>query len=136
VDNPQQATFTPPAADPYRERGVQVRIQDRPKLGHRPRGIAQEVLMIKEITKSTVQKRAAVTAGPSTPQAKPGASKGLIPVSLEQRQTMICEAAYYIAEHRGFEPGHDVDDWLAAEREIDAVLTSSSAQGTGLRLQR
>ena len=26
--------------------------------------------------------------------------------------------AYYRAEKRGFEPGHDVEDWLAAEHEI------------------
>lgn len=27
-------------------------------------------------------------------------------------------AAYYIAEARGFEPGHELDDWLAAEHQI------------------
>ena len=29
----------------------------------------------------------------------------------------IAIAAYYKAEARGFEPGHDVEDWLAAEAE-------------------
>ena len=28
-------------------------------------------------------------------------------------------AAYYRAERRGFAPGHEVEDWLAAEAEID-----------------
>lgn len=30
----------------------------------------------------------------------------------------IAEAAYYKAEQRGFEPGHDLGDWLEAEQEI------------------
>jgi len=33
----------------------------------------------------------------------------------------IAERAYYKAERRGFTPGHDVEDWLAAEREIAAL---------------
>jgi hypothetical protein len=32
---------------------------------------------------------------------------------------MIAEAAYWIAERRGFAPGHELSDWLAAEREVD-----------------
>lgn len=31
---------------------------------------------------------------------------------------MIAEAAYYKAEKRGFEPGHEDEDWLAAENEV------------------
>lgn len=31
---------------------------------------------------------------------------------------MISELAYYKAEQRGFEPGHELEDWLEAEREI------------------
>lgn len=30
----------------------------------------------------------------------------------------INEFAYYRSEQRGFEPGHEMDDWLAAEKEI------------------
>ena len=37
---------------------------------------------------------------------------------------MIGEAAYYIAEQRGFEPGHELDDWLAAEAQIHDQLAS------------
>jgi hypothetical protein len=32
-----------------------------------------------------------------------------------QRRAMIAEAAYLRAEQRHFEPGHDLEDWLAAE---------------------
>ena len=38
---------------------------------------------------------------------------------------MIGEAAYYIAEQRGFEPGHELDDWLAAEAQIHDQLAAS-----------
>lgn len=34
------------------------------------------------------------------------------------RQKMISEAAYYRAQRRGFAPGRELDDWLAAEAEI------------------
>jgi hypothetical protein len=38
------------------------------------------------------------------------------------RRAMIAECAYYRAERRGFAPGHEREDWLQAEREIDAEL--------------
>ena len=34
------------------------------------------------------------------------------------RQAMIAEIAYFRAERRGFEPGHELEDWLAAEKEV------------------
>jgi Protein of unknown function (DUF2934)/Carbohydrate-binding module 48 (Isoamylase N-terminal domain) len=37
----------------------------------------------------------------------------------EQRRARIAQAAYLRAEQRRFEPGHELDDWLAAEREVD-----------------
>jgi hypothetical protein len=40
----------------------------------------------------------------------------------ETRAAMIAEAAYFRSAHRGFEPGHEVDDWLTAESDIDAAL--------------
>lgn len=41
-----------------------------------------------------------------------------------QRRAMIAEAAYYKAERRGFEPGHELEDWLQAEDEIGRTLVS------------
>ena len=35
---------------------------------------------------------------------------------------MVATAAYHRAEKRGFEPGHESEDWMAAEKEIDAIL--------------
>jgi hypothetical protein len=48
------------------------------------------------------------------------------PLGRPERELMICEAAYYIAERRGFESGHELDDWLAAEKQVDAVLTRAA----------
>ncbi|HFD12682.1 MAG TPA: DUF2934 domain-containing protein [Crenotrichaceae bacterium] len=36
----------------------------------------------------------------------------------EDDQIIIAEAAYYIAEKRGFAPDHEMDDWLEAEKEV------------------
>ncbi len=44
-------------------------------------------------------------------------------VPRDVRREMIAQAAYFRAERRGFEPGHELDDWLAAEMEVDTGLT-------------
>ncbi|MHB1214526.1 MAG: DUF2934 domain-containing protein [Thiobacillus sp.] len=41
--------------------------------------------------------------------------------SLEQREAMIRDAAYYRYQRRGHTPGHDLDDWLAAESELEGI---------------
>ena len=40
----------------------------------------------------------------------------------EARRAMIAEGAYLRAERRGFAPGHETEDWLAAEAEVDVLL--------------
>ena len=40
-------------------------------------------------------------------------------MSPEARQHMIGEAAYYRYVRRGYAPGHDVEDWLAAEADFE-----------------
>jgi Protein of unknown function (DUF2934) len=37
-----------------------------------------------------------------------------------ERHRRISELAYRRAEMRGFTPGHEHEDWLEAEREVDA----------------
>ena len=39
-----------------------------------------------------------------------------------KREELIAAAAYFKAEQRGFAPGSEIDDWLAAECELEAVL--------------
>jgi hypothetical protein len=38
----------------------------------------------------------------------------------------VAEAAYFRAEHRGFLPGHELQDWLDAEAELDKPPTQVS----------
>lgn len=49
-------------------------------------------------------------------------------ISSEQRQQMIAEAAYFRAMQRGFNGGNSLDDWLAAEQEINRLLRSPQQQ--------
>jgi hypothetical protein len=37
-----------------------------------------------------------------------------------ERHRRICELAYRRAEQRGFAAGNELEDWLEAEREVDA----------------
>jgi hypothetical protein len=39
----------------------------------------------------------------------------------EQCRRRIAVAAYYLAEGRNFEPGHETEDWLAAESELRSL---------------
>jgi hypothetical protein len=41
------------------------------------------------------------------------------PLAEEMRRAAIREAAYFLAEKRGFAPGAELDDWLAAEAQVD-----------------
>ncbi len=42
-------------------------------------------------------------------------------VTAEERQQLIARAAYFRAERRGFLPGSEMEDWLAAEAEIERI---------------
>lgn len=63
------------------------------------------------------------TAAPKA--AESGASTG-ITVSADARRAMIAQAAYLRAERRGFAPGGEVEDWVAAETEVDALLKAGN----------
>jgi 1,4-alpha-glucan branching enzyme len=39
----------------------------------------------------------------------------------DERHAQIAAAAYRRAQQRRFEPGHELEDWLEAEREVDAA---------------
>jgi hypothetical protein len=44
-------------------------------------------------------------------------------IAPEQRQQMIAETAYFIAEARGFNGECQLDDWLQAEAMVDRQLS-------------
>jgi hypothetical protein len=43
----------------------------------------------------------------------------------EQRHALIAKAAYFRAQRRGFRAGHELEDWLAAEAEVEQHLADS-----------
>jgi hypothetical protein len=48
-------------------------------------------------------------------------------LSDEERRRMISEAAYFIAQRRGFDGGLELEDWLAAEAEVNERLNHGAA---------
>jgi hypothetical protein len=67
---------------------------------------------------------------PASPAARAAARKSApsaprMALTREGRQALIAEKAYLRAERRGFTPGHETEDWLAAEVEVDALLKVS-----------
>ena len=81
---------------------------------------------------STVRKRAprkAVVVTAIAVQSAPDAE--VTPASFvdpQQRAALIARAAYFRAMNRGFAPGHELADWLAAEAEVDAELLKGTPQ--------
>lgn len=65
------------------------------------------------------------TAPPDLPTA--GSEARTATVSAEQRHALIERAAYLLAESRGFSPGEELDDWLAAEAEVDRQPSETGA---------
>jgi hypothetical protein len=57
--------------------------------------------------------------GTETPETAAVAT--VIP-DLTQRNELIATSAYFRAERRGFEPGHELEDWLASEEEVVKAL--------------
>lgn len=82
----------------------------------------------KPATKATTSAKKTATEKPAPAAVKTAAAKKSpakkksSSVTVEHRNHMIATAAYYLAERRGFAVGHDVQDWVAAELQIDAQL--------------
>jgi Protein of unknown function (DUF2934) len=67
------------------------------------------------------ERRAPVKAAPksaSTPQPFTFTGEGRADISAEELRKLISEAAYYRAKQRGFEPGHELEDWIQAEADV------------------
>ena len=104
-----------------------------PKATAEPPPSANKTSTAKPPSKAAPAKSAAATPRASKPiaetKAKPvskNATKGngASPITPEQRYRMICDAAYFRAERRGFIGGNSAEDWTAAESEIDSLLLS------------
>ncbi len=75
---------------------------------------------IKDDTTKTATRKTA--RRPETTKAD--ARANLVPISLEEE---IRQLAYLLSERRGFESGHETEDWLAAESEVRQRYRQQSA---------
>lgn len=73
--------------------------------------------LTKPRTAKTVKRRSR-----AAPAARTETTSERAALSPEQRRAMIPQAAYFRAEQRGFAPGAELQDWLAAEVEIERAL--------------
>lgn len=67
-------------------------------------------------------------AEPVKPAAPAVGAATRITVSEDARRAMIAQAAYLRAERRGFAPGGELEDWMAAEAEVDALLRAGNGR--------
>jgi hypothetical protein len=58
-------------------------------------------------------------------RAQSSIPKDTASVAALARQEVIKTAAYYLAERRGFTPGCELQDWLAAEASIHSVVDTT-----------
>ena len=73
--------------------------------------VSKKKVAAKPASKKKVSKKKAASA-----------SKANSLISPRERYEMIATMAYYRAEQRNFEPGHDAEDWPDCERIIDEML--------------
>jgi hypothetical protein len=68
----------------------------------------------------------AVAAPAAEPRRKSPVRIHAAPATLSppERHRLVEVAAYYIAERRGFGGGSHHDDWVQAEREVDAMIAA------------
>jgi hypothetical protein len=67
----------------------------------------------------------ATAARRSSGTRKSAAAPVRVALTVEARHALIAKSAYLRAERRGFAPGHETQDWLAAEAEVEALLRVS-----------
>lgn len=87
------------------------------------------------ITKTTTTRGSKTTVAKKPARSTAPARKTLsrtrtADISPEIRYQMIAEAAYLRAEQRGFDGGDPLEDWLAAEHEVDLLLAERATQIT------
>ncbi len=73
-------------------------------------------------SKTARSKKSSQPTKPAARKSRATAPARAADVAPDLRWKMIAEAAYLRAERRGFTSGDPVDDWLAAEREVDRRL--------------
>jgi Protein of unknown function (DUF2934) len=100
------------------------------------RALAERSLKAQDIKSGVATARAVNSRGSKRARATPPPENSVVTrssayIEPEARDAMVAEAAYFRSAHRGFEPGHEIDDWLSAESDIDAALARGDLPGCG-----
>jgi hypothetical protein len=51
----------------------------------------------------------------------------MLEAHIDARNAMVREAVYLRAQARGFQPAHELEAWLVAEHQVDALLFAKIA---------
>ncbi len=86
------------------------------------KSVSKKAATKKAAVKKAVSKKAAVKKAASKKAVRKKAAAKTKTLSYQERYHKIAEAAYLIAEQKGFRPGNEMDDWLIAEKEIDGWI--------------
>jgi hypothetical protein len=96
-----------------------------------------KVVAAKPVETRSVEKRAAPVKKPRAPRKSPTTEAAVAEPAVvtelqvsaatlnpapEDMGAMVATAAYYLAAARNFSPGHELDDWLEAERAVRTQL--------------
>lgn len=81
------------------------------------------------MVKNTRRKSRAYTTADSPKMAsvQAHAETGQASASSPQRHFVIAEAAYFLAERRGFAPNNEWADWFEVEGKIDRLIQTEDA---------
>ena len=85
-------------------------------------GDASPAIVATNTTEATSEEPKRSTRRPLVVRSEPRAN--LVPINLDDE---IRRLAYLLSERRGFEPGHENEDWLAAEHEVRQRYRQQSA---------
>jgi hypothetical protein len=49
-------------------------------------------------------------------------------LSPDDRRELVQRTAYFLSERHGFDPARDLENWLEAERQVDAAVASQRSR--------
>ena len=95
----------------------------------KPGKTAPQTAAAKPMTAATSPEKKTAPTKKAATKTKTTTSKPNKSITAEERWQMISEAAYFLAEKRGFSGGNPCDDWTQAESQVDALLRQRNAGG-------
>jgi hypothetical protein len=105
----------PKLKNPKKTNGVEVPVVHNVVPSKAENGITEQTLAPAPV-ESNIDAQAAAARKIRKPEiVKTESRSNLFPINLENE---IRQLAYLLSERRGFQPGHETEDWLSAEHEV------------------